>query len=258
MFLELPALKKISPHVRHGFFGRVGGHSVGVYNSLNCGLATDDPCASDNRAVVAQAMGETLDRLQTVYQVHGPTCVYIPDIIPRQEADAMMTDRPGLILGVLSADCAPVLFCGKTRAGAPLVAAAHAGWKGALSGVLESTVAMLCDHGAELSGIQAGVGPCIAQRSYEVSIGFEKPFVTRDPADEVFFKTGPADKLLFDLPGYIARRLANCGVRHVVLSDVDTVTNPENYFSYRRTTLNKEPDNGRQISTIVITSTERQ
>lgn len=257
MFLELDPLKKISPHIRHGFFGRVGGKSTGVYESLNCGLATDDPYAQDNRAVVAGAMGGTADRLQTVYQVHGATCVYVPEIMARCDADAMMTDRPGVILGVLSADCAPVLFCAKTRDGTPIVAAVHAGWKGALSGILESTVTMMCDHGAELPGIQAGVGPCIAQRSYEVSMGFEKPFIDRDKADEIFFKAAAsADKLLFDLPGYIARRLANCGVRHVALSDVDTVTNPDQYFSYRRATIHKEPDNGRQISTITIARAE--
>lgn len=289
LFLELDALAHVDRCVRHGFFGRRGGNSTGVYASLNCGLATNDPHAADNRAVVARAVGGDPAHLQTVYQVHGAECVVVEkplDVATRPRADALVTSVPGLILGVLTADCGPVLFCGKRADGSPVIAAAHAGWKGALGGILESTVTKMCDLGAELPSIHAGLGPCIGKRSYEVSLGFEQPFLTRDPSDEIFFMPKPihcrpgsaqhypgsssvddqkiparatlgrddagVDKLLFDLPGYIAKRLAACGVRRVTLADVDTVTNDQEYFSYRRATLQGGGDNGRQISVITI------
>lgn len=253
-YLELDGFVTGEAPVRYGFFGRRGGSSKGVYESLNCGLATDDPFAAANREIVAQDLGGHPARLQTVYQVHGPTCVYMDaPVAPenRPKADAMVTDRPGLILGVLTADCGPVLFYGPKADGSMVVGAAHAGWKGALGGILESTVAMMCEYGAQLPEIRAAVGPCIAQKSYEVSIGFEEPFLSRDRADEIFFKQSMKDdKLLFDLSGYIAKRLAACGVRRVTLADVDTVANTQDYFSYRRATLSGEADNGRQMSAI--------
>lgn len=260
-FLQISGFVPGSMPVRHGFFGRRGGQSAGVYGTLNCGLATDDPYATKNRVQVAHTMGVDPSRLQTVYQVHGAECVYISDKMSgagtgeRPRADAMVTDVPGVALGILTADCAPVLFYAPRRGAAevPIIGAAHAGWKGALGGVLESTVAMMCDYGAHLPDLRAAVGPCIAWKSYEVSAGFDGPFLQRDPADELFFKTiGKSDKLLFDLSGYISKRLSACGVRRISLSDVDTVTNEAEYFSYRRATLTGAADNGRQISVIAI------
>lgn len=242
--------------VRHGFFGRRGGASTGPYATLNCGLATDDPHASDNRARVAASFDAAPEQLQTVYQVHGNACVYVAATMSeRPPADAMVTDQPGMMLGILTADCGPVLFCAPKKDGSGLViGAAHAGWKGALGGILESTVTMMCDHGAALPDLRAALGPCITKTSYQVSRGFEAPFLTRDPSDEIFFSACGVrdDKLLFDLPGYIARRLASCGVRRVILPDIDTVTHEQEYFSYRRACINGEGDNGRQLSVVMI------
>lgn len=246
-----------APDIQHGFFGRRGGVSTGVFDSLNCALgSTDDPAATtENRLRVAARMGGNIDRLITVYQIHSPDCVYVdaPFTGDRPRADALVTDKPGLIIGIVTADCGPILFQGQKADGSPIIGAAHAGWGGALKGVLESTVKTMCDQGARLHSIRAAVGPCIAKASYEVSRGFEEPFLIRDPDDDVFFhESAKPDKLHFDLPGYIARRLSACGVRDVTLSDIDTMANPDDYFSYRRTTHRSEPDYGRQISTISI------
>jgi polyphenol oxidase len=247
-----------APHITHGFFGRRGGVSTGVFDSMNCSLASNDDrnAIFENRARIAAAMNIDADNLMTAYQIHSPDCVFVDRscaIENRPRVDALVTDVPGLALGVVTADCGPVLFQARTRNGAPIIGAAHAGWGGALKGVLESTVATLCDHGAELASIRAAVGPCITRNSYEVSAGFEEPFLERDPGDDIFFHGGAKpDKLMFDLPGYIARRLASCGVRNVILSDIDTVANADDYFSYRRACHRGEREFGLQMSVIKI------
>lgn len=243
--------------VQHGFFGKQGGVSEGIYNSLNCGPGSDDDAnkVHQNRTRVAEHFGREINDLATVWQVHSPDCLYVDRAFEgeRPKADAMVTDKAGLVLGVLTADCGPVLFAGEKADGSPVIGAAHSGWSGALKGVSENTVAMMIERGAELESIRATIGPCIGPKSYEVSIGFELPFLERDPEDERFFREAQkAGHLMFDMPGYIANRLAQIGVRQVTITGQDTCALEDEYFSYRRKTHNNEPDYGRQISAIVI------
>jgi YfiH family protein len=154
---------------------------------------------------------------------------------------------------VLSADCTPILFVGLKPDGTPVIGAAHSGWGGSLKGVGEATIDKMVELGAELDSIQASIGPCIGPKSYEVSIGFEEPFLERDPADEHFFREAQkVGHLMFDMPGYVASRLARHGVKNVTITGHDTYTMQDEFFSYRRKTHNNEPDYGRQISAIVI------
>jgi YfiH family protein len=169
----------------------------------------------------------------------------------RPQADAQVTDVPGLAISILTADCAPVLFYGRNDKG-PVIGAAHAGWKGALGGVLDSTVYEMEEYGVKAKDIKAAIGPCISKRSYEVGQDFAAPFLNEDPENERFFMNGGAGKLMFDLPGYCAARLYNCGLTNVAITGIDTYANERDYFSFRRATHRKEPDYGRQISVIVI------
>ena len=250
-------ISPIVTNIAHGFFGRRGGVSEGLYESLNCGLGTwDNPEAViENRARVARVIGTTPDKLISLKQVHSPTCVYVNqpwDVDNRPEADAFVTDVPGLALGILTADCGPVLFYGEKHDGSPVVAAAHAGWGGALKGVLESTVREMARYGAALDGIHASIGPCIGAASYEVQMDFIGNFLNQDPENERFFKSGNGDRYYFDLSGYIAWRLALAGVRHVSIGGQDTYAGEDYWFSYRRATHRAEGDYGRQISVIMI------
>lgn len=244
--------------VRFGFFGRQGGVSEGLYSSLNCGPGSDDDpkMVCENRARVAGHLGAKSENLISLWQVHSADCLTITESLPaRPKADAMVTDRAGLALGVLTADCGPVLFYGEKPDGSPVVGAAHAGWKGALGGVLNATLQSMQDLGAQRESIRACIGPCIAQASYEVGEGFEAPFLKQSPENERFFKSSVKDgHLMFDLPGYIASALFMAGVRQVSITDIDTYQEEERCFSYRRTTHNKESDYGRQISAIMIES----
>jgi hypothetical protein len=237
---------------RHGFLGRTGGVSTGLYSSLNVGLGSgDDPAAvRENRARAARAVApDTV--LVTVRQVHSARCLVAEPWgdDARPEADALVTDRPGLLLGILTADCAPVLL---EDAEAGVVGAAHAGWKGALGGVLEATVDGMEGLGARRDRLAAAIGPCIAQRSYEVGAVFRNRFLETDPESGAFFGDGPAGQPHFDLEGYAARRLALAGVTRVTLLGMDTRADPARFFSYRRTTLAGEPDYGRQLSAIAL------
>lgn len=247
------------PVIRHGFFGRKGGVSEGLYDSLNCGVGSDDApeAVHENRARVARALGGQSENLVRVWQNHSSDCVYVTEPqdfkLDPPIADALVTDKAGLVLGVLTADCGCILLAGQKPDGAPVIGAVHAGWKGALNGVLESTVEQMQLLGATQESISAAIGPCIGPKSYEVSIGFEEPFLARNPEDEHFFKSAQKEgHLMFDLPGYIASRLAQAGLTQVTISGHDTFAEPENFFSYRRTTHASEPDYGRQISAIMI------
>jgi len=246
-----------SGKIQHGFFGLQGGGSEGIYHSLNCGPGSDDDAnkVQENRARVAGHFGRDIDDLVTVWQVHSPTCLIVSSLFSgeRPKADAMVTDKAGLVLGVLTADCGPVLLAGEKSDGSPVIGAAHAGWGGALKGVTDDTVAKMVELGAEVDSIRAAIGPCIGPKSYEVTIGFEKPFLERSPADEHFFREARKEgHLMFDLPGYIANRLAQAGVGQVTITGQDTYALPDEYFSYRRKCHNDEPDYGRQISAISI------
>ncbi|MGZ9096789.1 MAG: peptidoglycan editing factor PgeF [Micavibrio sp.] len=250
----VPAGTKIA----HGFFGREGGVSTGLYASLNCGAGTEDRTENvrENRARVALALNTKPENLVSLKQVHSADCLFVSapwSLDQRPEADAFVTDVPGLALGILTADCGPVLFYGEKVDGQPVIGAAHAGWGGAVKGVLEATVKTMQDHDVVRDSIRASVGPCIAQSSYEVSADFITPFLNDNPESEHFFKAArSAGHLMFDLPGYIAFRLAGIGVRHVSLTGVDTYSSDKGYFSYRRATHRKESDYGRQISALVI------
>lgn len=232
----------------HGFLGRRGGVSTGVVAGLNVGHgADDDPDAvSENRrrAIAAVLPGAGL---ATVYQVHSPDVVEVNEPWPHDErprADAMVADRPGLLLGVVTADCAPVLLADQA---AGVIGAAHAGWRGAHCGVLENTIAAMERLGAERSRIEAAIGPTIAQESYEVDAAFRERF---GPAEEAFFAPGREGRWHFDLEGYVLRRLQKAGLRRVDPLGLDTYADEARFFSYRRATHRGAPTYGRQFSLI--------
>lgn len=241
--------------VAHGFFDRQGGVSTGIYASLNCGYGSNDDPASvrENRSRVAQVLGTDVDRLLTVYQVHSAEAVHVTAPWERGDApkaDAMATKVPGIALGVLAADCAPVLLVDPE---ARVVGAAHAGWKGALGGVVESVVALMETLGAKRSRIRAAVGPCIHQPAYEVGPEFRERFV-QHLADNVryFASSSRPGHWQFDLPSYVTARAAALGLDAVDRLQACTYANPERYFSFRRTTHRSEPDYGRNLSAIMI------
>ena len=241
--------------IRHGFFTREGGVSDGLYASLNCGFGSnDDPAnVAENRRRVAATLGLAADRLVTCYQIHSPTVATVDApwrLEERPRADALVTRTPGLALGILTADCAPVLFADPA---ARIIGAAHAGWRGAVGGVLEATVAAMGALGAEPSRLVAAIGPCIAQASYEVGPEFPAPFLAQDATNLAFFVPARREGFfLFDLPGYIARRLKRLGLGRVEQTGGDTAGEPDRFFSYRRSCLLKEPDFGRGISAISL------
>jgi purine-nucleoside/S-methyl-5'-thioadenosine phosphorylase / adenosine deaminase len=238
------------PAIAHGFFGREGGVSQGVYASLNCGPGSRDApkAVTENRARAVAALGPGL-RLITLGQIHsaivhpvGPAW----DFDVKQEGDALVTDQPGLALGILTADCAPVLFA---DAEARVIGAAHAGWKGAVAGVLENTVAVMEKLGAKPDRIVAAIGPAISQANYEVGADMRARF---GAADERFFMSGRAGHFHFDLPGYAAHRLRQAGVGKIADLGLCTYPMEEGFFSFRRTTHRGEADYGRELSAIAL------
>ena len=245
----------VLPGIAHGFFTRHGGVSQGGYASLNCGMGSrDDPAAvRENRARVMASLSAR--SLLTAHQIHSATAVIVEaawSTGDRPRADAIVTATPGLALGVLTADCAPVLFADPE---AKVVAAAHAGWRGAIGGVLEATLAAMEQLGASKVRIEAAVGPCIGQPAYQVGFDFEEEFLKRDPGSAQFFVRPRADsgaRPHFDLPGYVAHRLSRAGIAPMRVSPC-TFAQAEHFFSYRRSQARKEPDYGRQISAIVLT-----
>jgi YfiH family protein len=242
------------PGIAHGFFGRVGGVSKGIYASLNCGPGSKDSCddVMENRARATAALAPGA-ALVTLYQVHSAEAVTVaaPWPIPENpKADAMATDRPGIALGILTADCAPILL---TDPKARIIGAAHAGWDGALAGVVESVLAAMERLGAKPERIRAAVGPCISQRAYEVGPEFELRFVGADANNARFFVRSPrAGHWQFDLPAYVAQRLKEASVESAEILDVCTYAREDEFFSYRRTTHRKEPDYGRELSAIML------
>lgn len=237
--------------VAHGFLGRRGGVSTGVVAGLNAGLgAGDDPAAvveNRARAVAAVRPGSVL---LTPYQVHSADAVTVfgpMDDGARPRADALVTDVPGLLLGIVTADCAPVLLADPE---AGVVAAAHAGWNGALGGIVEATLLAMAARGARAERVCAAIGPCIARASYEVDAPLLARFVEADPANERFFTDGRPGRWQFDLEAYVAHRLAGAGVRRVEALGLDTYGDADRFFSYRRATHRGEPGYGRQLSLI--------
>ena len=237
--------------VPHGFFGRRGGVSTGELASLNCGLGSgDDPALiAENRRRVADAVLPGA-ALTGVYQVHGNRCVIVDettDLAARPEADALATRTSGIILGILTADCVPVLFADRD---AGVIGAAHAGWKGALAGITDATLTAMESLGADRANISAAIGPCIARASYEVDDGFVQRFTADDPANERFFAAGQPGHAMFDIAAYVAARVAAAGVTRIAIGGQDTYAEAEDYFSYRRACHKGENSYGRQLSVI--------
>jgi polyphenol oxidase len=235
----------------HGFLGRRGGVSAGMHGGLNVGLGSHDDRAAvlENRRRAADAVLPGAPMV-TVHQIHSADVVVVDEPWGddgRPKADALVTNRPGTLIGILTADCGPVLFA---DAQAAVVGAAHAGWKGAIAGVTDATITAMEKLGADRSRITAAIGPCIARASYEVDDGFLRRFEETDPANERFFTPGRAGHHQFDLEGYIAGRLAAAGVGRVEMLGLDTYADPDRFFSFRRATHKNEPDYGRQISLI--------
>ncbi len=245
----------IESGIAHGFFGSEGGVSKGIYSSLNCGLGSDDDPANirANRVLALEALGLEKTRLHNVHQVHSTKCVFIdPDQRGATiEADALVTDQAGQTLSILTADCAPVLFHGQKKDGAFVIGAAHAGWKGALYGVLENTMKAMISLGAEEDTFHAVIGPMIGPDSYEVGQEFKEIFVKENENYQSYFKD-IQDKTYFDLPSFCADRLRYAGIEHVFQRNIDTCFNEDEFFSYRRATHRGDKDYGRQISLISI------
>ena len=239
--------------VPHGFLGRRGGVSEGVCAGLNVGHGSgDDPARiAENRRLALEAVAPGA-QLTTVYQIHSPEVALVADPWPddaRPQADAMVTNRPGVALGILTADCTPVLLADQE---AGVVGAAHAGWKGAFGGVLEATVARMEELGADRSRIVAAVGPTIGRKSYEVDQEFFERFLAADDDNDLFFTDGRPGHYQFDLEGYVLARLARSGVKRIEALGLDTYSDECRFYSYRRATHRGEPSYGRQISIIAL------
>ena len=241
--------------IRHAFFTRRGGVSEGLFGSLNCGFGSGDASArvAANREIAMARLGRPADRLVTVRQIHSAEVVVVERPWRCEEspsADGLVTAAPGIALGVLAADCAPILLHDPI---ARVIGAAHAGWRGALGGVVDATIAAMAELGAEHLRIRAAIGPCIARQSYEVGPEFPQPFAEDDPSNMRFFSPAPGSgRFLFDLRGYIAHHLARAGIATVEIVPHDTVADEERFFSYRRACLRGERSYGRGLSAIVL------
>jgi polyphenol oxidase len=240
--------------IAHGFLGRRGGVSTGSTASLDLGRRGQPPTPelieNQRRALATVAPGT---RLVTLYQIHSADAVTVIepwDDELRPHADALVTNRPGLTLGILTADCAPILLADRE---AGVIGAAHAGWKGAIGGVTDSTIAAMEALGARRKNIAAAIGPCIARASYEVDEAFRTRFAEHDPANDRFFTPGRTGRHQFDLETYVVHRLAAAGLRTVEVLSEDTYSQPDRFYSFRRATHRGEPDYGRQISLISLT-----
>jgi YfiH family protein len=250
--MTVPFLKaEVLDGVRHGFFTRAGGVSEGIYAALNCGFGSRDlrDAVAENRDRVRRTLGA--DALNTAHQVHGTVAVEVEagwDPLHAPKADAMATRMRGVALGALAADCAPVLFADPE---AGVIAAAHAGWRGALAGVTDSAIAAMERLGARRAKIRAAVGPCIAQASYEVGPELRAAF-EKMGSDPIFFAANGAGRFQFDLKGYVAARLRAAGLAEVEVVPVDTYADEARCFSFRRATHRGEADYGRLVSAIAL------
>lgn len=252
--IKHPALAAL-PGVRHGFFTRNGGVSEGLYRSLNCGLGSKDSpgAVRENRTRAAAQLDVAGDRLCTAYQIHSAKAIVVEEPWQRAEAprvDALVSKTPGIALGILTADCAPVLLA---DAKARVIGAVHAGWRGALNGVLEAALDAMVTLGATPGAVAAVVGPTIQQASYEVGPEFPAPFLERDPGDADLFAPGARDgHFQFDLPGYVVRRLRALALGTIDSTGHDTCAEEQLFFSYRRNTRQGESDYGRGLSAIAL------
>ena len=239
--------------VRHAFFTRKGGASSGVFEGLNCGASSSDQAdmVAINKRRAAAALDLGAESLFTVHQVHSSGVHRVTGPAepgaPRPKADGMVTDQPGIALGILTADCQPVLLA-DTKAG--VIGAAHAGWRGALEGVLEATIQAMCDLGAHREDITAAIGPTISQKAYEVGPELLDDFLAEDQDNTRFFANGRGDRYHLDLPGYGLHRLRKAGIDRAEWVRHCTYSDPERFYSYRRATHQKEADYGRLLSAI--------
>lgn len=238
---------------QHGFFTRKGGASTGVYAGLNCGLGSNDrrEAVLDNRTRVANAVNLNLDALHSVYQIHSAEVVTLTEAANQTtaRADAMVTATKGIVLGILTADCAPILF---SDPDAGVVGAAHSGWKGAIGGVSQATVNAMEALGAKRENITAIVGPAISQRAYEVGPEFFDDFIAQDMDYTRFFAQGKGDRMQFDLPSFCLHQLRIAGVGIAEWTGHCTYSDPDRFFSYRRSCHQSEPDYGRLISVVCL------
>ncbi len=249
MSLEILTADSLTP-LRHGFFTRKGGASSGVFGGLNCGTGSSDQAeiVAINRARVAEAMQVAPENLAGVHQVHSAdVAVVTGPQTDKPRADALVTKVPGVALSILTADCQPVLFADPA---AGVIGAAHAGWRGAVDGVLEATVEAMVALGAARGAITAVIGPTISQRAYEVGPEFFEDFIADDPDNSRFFAGGAGDRMQFDLPAFGLARLRRAGVGHAEWIRHCTYHDAERFYSYRRTTHAGEADYGRLISAI--------
>jgi YfiH family protein len=252
--IELEILKALTG-LRHGFMTREGGVSEGIYASLNCGFGSNDEArrVAENRRRAAGRLDLPATALVTAYQTHSTrvadvTQSHAPDDAP--EVDAMVTDRPGIALGILTADCAPVLLADPDSR---VIGAAHAGWRGALSGIVAETIAAMERKGARRARIVAAIGPCIGPDSYEVGPEFPAPFLAQDPQNARFFRSATrAGHHLFDLPAYVEAQTRAAGIAGVERVPADTCAEPDRFFSYRRTVQQGLRDYGRLVSLIAL------
>lgn len=254
ILLQSPSLAMI-PHIRHGFGTRLGGVSDGAFASLNCGWKSGDDVRNvgENRRRIAAALGVTPDNLLTCYQVHSPIALSVTTgwtPATRPEADAMVTDRPGLALGILTADCVPLLLADPV---ARIIGAAHAGWRGAQAGIVGNTVAAMRALGARPDNIVAALGPCIAQDSYEVSSDFPAAFLEQDVGHARFFRAAPRKgHHLFDLPGYVTAALQQAGITQITPALADTYADAARFFSFRRNTHQGVSQMGSLLAAITL------
>jgi hypothetical protein len=253
---ELPKIYKSeylnSEGISHGFFTRKGGASTDVYKGLNVGLGSDDERENviENREFAEAYLTEGTAKLNTLFQYHSNKVITVTDpwdISEPPRADAMVTDKTNILLGIVTADCAPVLFA-DTKAG--IIGAAHAGWKGALNGIVSSTIDAMVALGANRVNIKAAIGPCIAQVSYEVDKDFKDTFTTKNPTNGVWFIPGKWGRFQFDLEGFIENHLKECKIDSIQKMDLDTYKLETEFYSYRRKTHRSESDYGRQLSAI--------
>lgn len=253
MKVHAPTLSALDG-IRHAFFTRDGGVSGGVYASLNSGVGSNDDVAHvrENRTRMAQALGVDVSRLITAFQIHSPKVVVADepwDVETRPRADAIVTRTPGLAIGVSTADCGPLLFADPQ---ARVIGAAHAGWRGALSGVIEGTIAAMEKLGADRGRMSVALGPLIRQQNYEVSESFVSEFLRADETHAQFFAPARDGHAMFDLPGFIASRIERSGIGRFEDIGFCTYADPDRFYSYRRSVHRAEPDYGRHVNAIVL------
>ncbi len=242
--------------INHGFFTRNAGVSTGLYNSLNIAYSSSDNPDNilENRKIIAKDMGINVDNLVILQQIHSNIVHVIDEPFNSREevakGDALVTNKTGIAIAVMTADCVPVIFADDKN---KIVGVAHAGWGGAISGVLENTIKSMQELGADINNIKAAIGPCIGRDSYEVGLEFYQRFINESNFNSNFFiKSSKTDKYYFDISAFVAYKLSNSGIKNIDMLDIDTLKNEDKFFSYRRSCIRKEEDYGRQLSVVVV------